>query len=61
MKPRKMILTRQAGHKLIDGKITPMTEEIDVIVLAIVGVNAMVRRPGCAAFVANTKDLKDMP
>lgn len=40
---------------------THETEHRDVRVLAVVGIWAMVRRPGCAPYVCETKHLKFQP
>ncbi len=51
-KKRMMLLTRKKPGCI---------ESFQVEVLAVVGVNAIVRRLGCGAFVAHTKQLSEVP
>lgn len=57
----RWILRRTVPDKFDGKKWTHKTEEFEVIVLAIAGRYAMVRRPRCMPFVVNAKDLEAKP
>jgi len=56
-KPKKAVWRKTRPDRLTKTGWIYRTEEIEVLVLAVVGPHAMVRRPGCAPFVASAKDL----
>lgn len=60
---KRPLYKRRAVHccpvpHLVDMRFVYKIDRRDVIVLAVVGMNAMVRRPRCAAYVADAKDLE---
>ena len=59
MKEKRMILRRQVPENFTGGRWTYKTEEFQVIVMAVVGAHAMVRRPRCEPFIAKAKELFD--
>ena len=47
--------------KLVAGKWTYTTEDRDVVLMAVVGIYAMVRRKGCVPYVCDVKELSLIP
>ena len=57
MKPNKAIYRQTLPEKFDGKKWTYKTVEYEVIVMAVVGKHAMVRRPRCLPFVVDVKSL----
>ena len=57
MKQERAMLKRKKPDKFDGKRWTYLDEEFEVIVMAVVGVYAMVRRPQCAPFVVWAKEL----
>jgi len=57
MKQERAMLKRKKPDKFDGRRRTYIDEEFEVIVMAVVGVYAMVRRPQCAPFIVSAKEL----
>jgi hypothetical protein len=57
MKQERAMLKRKKPDKFDGKRWTYLDDEVEVIVMAVVGVYAMVRRPKCTPFVVWAKEL----
>lgn len=57
VKHQKHMVHAATRYEVVNNKCTRVVELRNVVVLAIVGTHAMVRRPGCIPYVCATKEL----